>query len=129
MYRWRARAADDKTIGKCNTATHVVPVVIERNVVAEDAGSHDVVQLGKLDLSRALQELGVRLDQLHGLDVLGSGNVALVNSLHLRPVVTLVPMKESTKQSRKQQQLSLPSLPLHVRLAIQLTYIQNKKIK
>jgi len=83
MYRWRARAADGKTIGKCNTATHVVPVVIERNVVAEDAGSHDVVQLGKLNLSRALQELSVRLDQLHGLDVLGSGNVALVNSLHL----------------------------------------------
>ena len=83
MYRWRARAADGKTIGKCNTATHVVPVVIERNIVAEDAGSHDVVQLGKLNLSRALQELSVRLDQLHGLDVLGSGNVALVNSLHL----------------------------------------------
>ena len=83
MYRWRARAANDKTMGICNTATHVVPVVIERNVVAEDAGSHDVVQLGKLNLSRALQELSVSLDQLHGLDVLGSGNVALVNSLHL----------------------------------------------
>ena len=88
MYRWRARAADGKTIGKCNTATHVVPVVIERNVVAEDAGSHDVVQLGKLNLSRALQELSVRLDQLHGLDVLGSGNVALVNSLHLFAIST-----------------------------------------
>ena len=100
MYRWRARAADGKAIGKCNTATHVVPVVIERNVVAEDAGSHDVVQLGKLNLSRALQELSVRLDQLHGLDVLGSGNVALVNSLHLRPVVTPVPTKEFTKKSR-----------------------------
>ena len=84
MYRWRARAAYGKTIGKCNTATHVVPVVIERNVVAEHAGSHDVVQLGKLNLSRALQELSVRLDQLHGLDVLGSGNVALINSLHLQ---------------------------------------------
>ena len=83
MYRWRARAANDKLIHIQQTATHVIPVVIERNVVAEDAGSHDVVQLGKLDLSRALQELGVRLDQLHGLDILGSGNVALVNSLHL----------------------------------------------
>ena len=84
MYRWRARAANDKLIHIHQTATHVIPVVIERNVVAEDAGSHDVVQLGKLDLSRALQELGVRLDQLHGLDVLGGGNVALINSLHLR---------------------------------------------
>ena len=129
MYRWRARAADDKTIGKCNTATHVVPVVIERNVVAEHAGSHDIVQLGKLNLSRALQELSVRLDQLHGLDVLGSGNVALVNSLHLRPVVTPVPTKEFTKKSRKQQGFSLLALLLVARLPIQLTYIQNKKIK
>ena len=84
MYRWRARAAGCQTIKEYNTATHVVPVVIERNVVAEDAGSHDVVQLGKLNLSRALQELSVSLDQLHGLDVLGGGNVALINSLHLQ---------------------------------------------
>ena len=84
MYRWRARAAKSKPTHTQQTATHVIPVVIERNVVAEDAGSHDVVQLGKLDLSRALQELGVRLDQLHGLDVLGGGNVALINSLHLQ---------------------------------------------
>ena len=84
MYRWRARAANDKIIKEYNTATHVVPVVIERNVVAEHAGSHDVVQLGKLNLSGALQELSVSLDQLHGLDVLGGGNVALINSLHLQ---------------------------------------------
>ena len=88
MYRWRARAANNKPIHTPQTATHVIPVVIERNVVAEDAGSHDVVQLGKLDLSRALQEVSVSLDQGHGLHVLGSQNMALIDSFHLRQGVS-----------------------------------------
>ena len=67
-----------------HTTTDVVPVVVQGEVVAEHVGSHDIVQLGQLDLSRALEELGVSLNQLHGLDVLGSGNVALIDSLHLQ---------------------------------------------
>ena len=41
------------------------------------------MELGELDLSGALQEVGVSLDERHGLDVLGSKNMALINSLHL----------------------------------------------
>lgn len=66
------------------TTTDVVPVLIVRGVLAVDLGSHQIVQLGELDLSRALQEVSVSLDQGHGLHVLGSKNMALINSLHLR---------------------------------------------
>ena len=71
------------------TAADVVPIIIQREVVAEHVGSHNIVELGKLDLSRALQEFSVSLDQLHGLDVLSGGNVALINSLHLLIVVRM----------------------------------------
>ena len=81
-------AGDGSYVSRSNnqfrTTTDVVPVLLQREVVAVDVGSHDVVQLGKLDLSRALEELSVSLDQLHGLDVLGGGDVALINSLHLQ---------------------------------------------
>ena len=70
-----------------HTTTDVVPVIVQGEVVAEHVGSHNIVELGKLDLSRALQEFSVSLDQLHGLDVLSSGNVALINSLHLHQYV------------------------------------------
>ena len=41
------------------------------------------MELGEFDLSGALQEVSVSLDERHGLDVLGSKNMALINSLHL----------------------------------------------
>ena len=65
------------------TTADVVPVVIVGSVLAVDLGSHQIVQLGELDLSRALQEVSVSLDQGHSLHVLGSKNMALINSLHL----------------------------------------------
>ena len=71
------------------TTTNVVPIIIQREVVAEHVGSHNIVQLRKLDLSRALEEVSVSLDQLHGLDVLGGSNVALINSLHLFIAVSM----------------------------------------
>ena len=84
------------------TAADVVPIIIQREVVAEHVGSHDIVQLGELDLSRALEELSVSLDQLHGLDVLSSSNVALINSLHLYIVVrTLSNQGNPTNRKRR----------------------------
>ena len=80
-------ATHDSQNSRVRTTTNVVPIIIQREVVTEHVGSHNIVQLGKLDLSRALQEFSVSLDQLHGLDVLGGGNVALINSLHLYIVV------------------------------------------
>ena len=49
------------------------------------------MQLGELDLSRALQEVSVSLDQGHGLHVLGGKNMALINSLHLDGRKTRIP--------------------------------------
>ena len=81
-----------------HTTTDVVPVIVQREVVAEHVGSHDIVQLGQLNLSRALEELGVSLNQLHSLDVLGSGNVALIDSLHLQTrLISLPPDQPSTR--------------------------------
>ena len=70
-------------LNKLSTTTNVVPVLIERNVVTEHTSSHDIVHLGKLNLSRTLQEVSVSLNQLHSLHVLSSGDDALIDSLHL----------------------------------------------
>ena len=80
-------AAMHNSIEKLSTTTNVVPVLIKRNVVTEHASSHDIVHLGKLDLSRTLQEVSVSLNQLHSFHILGSGNDALINSLHLISLV------------------------------------------
>ena len=65
------------------TTTNEVPVVVIRTVLAEDLRSHQVVKLGKLNLSRLLQEVGISVNELHSLDILSSSNVALINSLQL----------------------------------------------
>ena len=90
-----------------HTTTDVVPVIVQGEVVAEHVGSHDIVQLGQLNLSRALEELGVSLNQLHGLDVLGSGNVALIDSIHLQTGLISAPTSpknnKATKSSKRRK--------------------------
>ena len=83
------------------TTADVVPIIVQREVVAEHIGSHNIVELGKLDLSGALEEVSVSLDQLHGLDVLSSGDVALINSLHLYQCVRRNSKAERQTSGRK----------------------------
>ena len=73
-----------ESVREAPTTTNEVPVVIIRTVLAEDLRSHQVMQLGELDLSRLLQEVGIGINQLHSLNILSSSNVALINSLHLQ---------------------------------------------
>ena len=75
-----------ESVREAPTTTNEVPVVVIRTVLAEDLRSHQVVKLGKLNLSRLLQEVGISVNELHSLDILSSSNVALINSFHLQLV-------------------------------------------
>ena len=67
------------------------------------------MELGELELSGALQEVGVSLDERHGLDVLGSKNMALINSLHLRTALGHIRLPKTTRLLVKHGQYRFPS--------------------
>ena len=65
------------------TTTNEVPIFLVGRIFAEDLGSHDIMKLREFDLTRALEEVSVSLDELHGFNVLSGTNRALIDFFHL----------------------------------------------
>ena len=87
MKRWRAIAAISNKSIPTPTTTNEVPIFLIGRVLAVDLGSHDIMELGKFDLTRALKLVSVGQNELHSFNILSGVNRALINSFHLQPTL------------------------------------------